>query len=123
MPILVVDDEAETRQLISAVLMEEGYTVDQEANGYAALVYLHVAPRLPCVILLDLMMPLMNGWDFLRSIQGHPVLGSIPTVAVSAVRTFATARLLGAQEGLDKPIDLDRLVAVVGRYCGGSNTN
>jgi CheY-like chemotaxis protein len=117
MPILVVDDEAETRQLISAVLTEEGYSVDQVANGYAALVYLRVAPALPCVILLDLMMPLMNGWDFLRSIQDHPVLGSIPTVALSAVGTFATAKLLGAQEGLDKPIDLDRLVAVVGRYC------
>jgi CheY-like chemotaxis protein len=123
MPILVVDDEAETRQLISAVLTDEGYTVDQEANGYAALVYLRVAPTLPCVILLDLLMPLMNGWEFLRARQDHPVLASIPTVAISAVRTFATARVLGAQEGLAKPLDLDRLVAVVGRYCDSSNTS
>jgi CheY-like chemotaxis protein len=117
MPILVVDDEAEIRQLISEVLTDEGYIVDQEANGYAALIYLRVAPTLPCVILLDLMMPLMSGWDFLRSIQGHPVFASIPIVAISAVRTFAAATVLGAQEGLDKPLDLDRLVALVRRYC------
>jgi CheY-like chemotaxis protein len=123
MPILVVDDEAETRQLICKVLTEEGYKVDQEANGYAALVYLRVAPSLPCVILLDLMMPLMNGWDFLRAQQDHPLLASIPTVVISAVGTFATATVLGAQEGLAKPIDLNRLVAVVGRYCGSSNTS
>jgi CheY-like chemotaxis protein len=122
MPILVVDDEAEIRQLISAVLTEEGYSVDQAPNGYAALIYLRIASTLPCVIVLDLMMPLMSGWEFLRARQNYPLLATIPTVAISAVGTFATARLLGAQEGLDKPIDLDRLVAVVGRYCSGSNT-
>jgi DNA-binding NtrC family response regulator len=73
--------------------------------------------------ILKHLMPLMNGWDFLRVQQDHPLLASIPTVALSAVGTFATARLLGAQEGLGKPIDLNRLVAVVARYCDSSNTN
>jgi hypothetical protein len=64
----------------------------------------------------------MNGWDFLRIIQDHPVLASIPTVAISGVRTFAAAKVLGPQEGLDKPLDLGRLVALVRRYCDSSNT-
>jgi CheY-like chemotaxis protein len=122
MSILVVDDEAEIRQLISAVLTEEGYIVDQAANGYAALMYLRVVPTLPCVIFLDLIMPLMSGWDLLRILQGHPTLASIPTVAISTVRTFTTARMLGAHEGLDKSLDLERLVALVRRYCDSSNT-
>jgi CheY-like chemotaxis protein len=94
MSILVVDDEAEIRQLISAVLTEEGYTVAQATNGREALAYLRAAPTLPCVILLDLMMPIMNGWEFLRARQNYPLLATIPTVAISAVRTFATATAL-----------------------------
>ncbi len=118
MSILIVDDEAEIRQLITDVLTDEGYIVDQAKNGYTALAYLHAAPALPCVIILDLMMPSLNGWDFLRARQGDPVLEPIPTVVISAVGTFATAKVLGAQECLSKPLDLDHLVALVRQYCG-----
>jgi CheY-like chemotaxis protein len=117
MPILVVDDEAQIRFLISELLSEEGYTVAQAANGREALIYLQTAKPLPCVIILDLMMPIMNGWEFLRIRQQNPVFAPIPIVVISAARTFATATLLGAQEALAKPLDLDRLLATIQQYC------
>jgi CheY-like chemotaxis protein len=117
MSILVVDDKAEIRSLISELLAEEGYTVAQATNGREALAYLRTAPTLPSVIILDLMMPLMDGWDFLRARQGNPVIWAIPTVVISDLHTFAAAKVLGAQECLLKPLDLDRFVALVQRYC------
>ncbi len=64
------------------------------------------------------MMPSLNGWDFLRARLGDPVLAPIPIVVVSAAHTFATAKVLGAQDFLLKPLNLDRLVALVQQYCG-----
>lgn len=120
MPILVIDDEVQIRQLISTVLTDEGYSVDLAANGDAALTYLQATPALPCVIILDLMMPTLNGWDFLRARQDDLRLAPIPIIVISAAHTFATARVLGAQEFLLKPLDLDHLVALVQRYCGSA---
>ena len=120
MSILIVDDEAELHELITDVLTDEGYIVAQIKNGYTALAYLHAAPALPCVIILDLMMPSLNGWDFLRARLGDPLLESIPIVVISAAHTFATAKVLGAQDFLLKPLkplDLDHLVALVRQYC------
>jgi CheY-like chemotaxis protein len=117
MSILIIDDEPEISRLISEVLTEEGYMVDQTANGYAALAYLRAVPTLPCVIFLDLMMPLMSGWDFLRVQQSDAMLASIPTVVISAANTFEAAKVLGAQECLVKPLDLEHIVALVQRYC------
>jgi CheY-like chemotaxis protein len=117
MSILIIDDEPEISRLISEVLTEEGYMVDQTANGYAALAYLRAVPTLPCVILLDLMMPLMSGWDFLRVQQSDAMLASIPTVVISAAHTFEAAKVLGAQDCLVKPLDLDYIVNIVQRYC------
>jgi CheY-like chemotaxis protein len=118
MLILVIDDEAEIRFLISELLVDEGYTVAQATNGREALAYLQTANPLPCVILLDLMMPLMNGWDFLYARQSNPVFAPIPIVAISAFRALAeSAAVLGIQGVLDKPFDMDRLLATVQRYC------
>jgi CheY-like chemotaxis protein len=117
MLVLVIDDEHGFRQLISELLTEEGYIVDLAANGYEALAYLRGAPALPCVIILDLMMPIVSGWDFLRARHSNPLYASIPTIVISAVRTFATAKVLGAQECLLKPLDLNRLLTIVQRYC------
>jgi CheY-like chemotaxis protein len=120
MPILVVEDDAQIRWLISELLTDEGYTVVEAANGQAALAYLHTAPDLPRLIILDLMMPIMNGWDFLRARQRDPVVQAIPVLVVSATPSIeASVAALGAQEALKKPIDLDRLVALVQRYRPG----
>jgi CheY-like chemotaxis protein len=118
MPILIVDDEPEIRFLISELLRDEGYTVAQAANGREALIYLQTATPLPCVILLDLMMPLMNGWEFLRVRQGNRVLQALPVVLISAYRELAEAAVgLGVQAALAKPFDQDRLLASVQQYC------
>jgi CheY-like chemotaxis protein len=118
MSVLVVDDDAEIRFVISELLRDEGYTVAQAANGREALIYLQTAHPLPCVILLDLMMPILNGWEFLRVQQRNPVFASIPVVVISAYRALAEATApFGVQGALDKPIDLDRLLATVQHYC------
>jgi CheY-like chemotaxis protein len=118
MPILIVDDDADIRFVISELLSDEGYTVAQAANGREALIYLQTAKPLPCVILLDMMMPLMNGWDFLHARQRDRVLQAIPVVLISAFRELAEAAApLGVQGALAKPLDLDRLLATVQQYC------
>jgi CheY-like chemotaxis protein len=121
MCVLVVDDEAEIRFLISDLLRDEGYTVAHAANGREALIYLKTTKPLPCVILLDMMMPLMSGWDFLHARQHDRVLQAIPVVLISAYPALAeTTAPLGVQSALDKPIDLDHLLATVQRYCSGA---
>jgi CheY-like chemotaxis protein len=117
MPILIVDDEPDIRFLISEVLSDEGYTVAQATNGHEALAYLRAATPLPDVIILDLMMPVMNGWDFLQVRQQDPLLAPIPIVVVSATPRHTSAATLGVQETLAKPFDLDRFLAIVQRYC------
>jgi CheY-like chemotaxis protein len=116
MPILVVDDEAEIRFVISELLSEEGYTVAQAANGREALIYLQAANPLPSLIILDLMMPIMNGWDFLQVRQHKSLLAPIPIVVVSAAHRQATADALGVQATVAKPFDLERLLATIQRY-------
>jgi CheY-like chemotaxis protein len=118
MSILVVDDDDAIRLVISTLLTEEGYLVTEAVNGQAALTQLHSSTPLPCVILLDLMMPVMNGWEFLRMRQTDPVVQRIPVVAISASRGIAdSVATLNVQEALAKPIDLDRLLATVQHYC------
>jgi CheY-like chemotaxis protein len=121
MPILVIDDETEIRFLISELLIDEGYTAAQAANGRDALIYLQTAHPLPCLILLDMMMPIMNGWDFLHARQRDRVVQAIPVVLISAYPALAEAAApLGVQGSLDKPLNLDRLLATVQRYCSGA---
>jgi CheY-like chemotaxis protein len=120
MPILIVDDEPDIRLLLRELLMDEGYTVAHAANGREALTYLHSAPIPPCVIILDLMMPIMSGWDFLRTRQNDPRVQTIPVVVLSATLALAPAAALGAQVCLAKPIDLDRFVATIQCYCLGA---
>jgi CheY-like chemotaxis protein len=118
MSILVVDEDDAIRLVISTILTEEGYLVTEAVNGQAALTQLHTSTPLPCVILLDLMMPVMSGWEFLRIRQTDPVVQCIPVVAISASRGVAdSVATLKVQQALAKPIDLDRLLATVQRYC------
>ena len=87
-------------------------------NGREALAYLQAAHPTPCVILLDLMMPVMSGWEFLQARQHDPLVAAIPVVLLSAYRALAvTALALGAQAVLAKPFDVERLLAMVQQYC------
>src|SRR6476619_7846857 len=81
--ILVVDDDSDIRDSLREVLEDEGYTVACVGNGREALEYLHRAPR-PRVILRDLMMPVMDGWQFRREQKQDADIANIPLVVITA---------------------------------------
>jgi len=115
--ILVVEDDTDIREEMAALLEGEGYRVAQARNGQEALERLKQAP-LPCMILLDLMMPVMNGWDFRALQMANPSLKEIPTVIVSgAAQAAKEAASLNATGFLQKPFDLDPLLDVIEQYC------
>jgi len=116
--ILVVDDDPAIRVMLSEVLGDEGYNVISVANGQEALYHLHRNGGLPQLILLDLMMPTMNGWAFLRHQQEDAKLAAIPVVVISAGANIQQQPLPYAPASiLPKPVDVDLLVATVEHYC------
>ncbi len=116
--ILVVEDDGLVREAMSAVLQGEGYRVDAAENGREALDYLRADGR-PDLILLDLMMPVMDGWEFRRQQCCDEALASVPVVVVSAADSVqSTAASLGAAGFLQKPVDVATLLRAVGRHCG-----
>jgi CheY-like chemotaxis protein len=120
--ILVVDDDAAIREALAAALEDEGYSVRSAANGREALKLLRATAAAPALILLDLMMPVMSGWDFRAAQQQDRALARIPVVVLSADRDVqAKAASVRAQAYLPKPVNLDSLLATVSRfYQGGS---
>jgi CheY-like chemotaxis protein len=112
--ILLVEDDAAIRETIAELLEEEGYRVASAANGAEALELLS-APELPSVILLDLMMPVMSGWELHEALQDDPRLASIPVVVISASRSTERLAPIEAAAFLAKPFDATRLLDTVGR--------
>ena len=117
--VLVVDDDEDIRGTISEALREEGYDVAVAADGAAGLARLRGGFR-PCVILLDLAMRVMDGWDFRAAQLLEPAFSSIPVVVMSAagfsVSTMRTQ--FGDVEVLAKPLSIEDLLAAIGRACG-----
>jgi CheY-like chemotaxis protein len=116
--ILVVDDDAELRRALAEVLTDVGYVVSCAPNGEEALRELRRAPA-PDAIVLDLAMPVMDGWTFRARQRSDPALAPIPTIVVSASRS-GDARLVGRlapDAFLAKPFDLDQLIETVCRVC------
>ena len=115
--ILVVDDDADIRESLTEILGEEGYRVAGARNGREALEYLRNETR-PSLILLDMMMPEMDGWRLRLELQKVPELASIPVVILSAHESVRDAALaLGAADYLRKPLRLKSLLEVAERYC------
>jgi CheY-like chemotaxis protein len=111
--ILVVDDEAFVRMYLEEVLCDEGHEVRSARDGREALEALREGP-VPDVILLDLMMPGMNGWEFRRAQMQDPHISEIPVVVVSgAGDVHAEARQLGARAALTKPFRSGQLLATL----------
>jgi CheY-like chemotaxis protein len=111
--ILVVDDDVDIRDTLHSILEEEGYSVECAANGNEALSSLRAAR--PCLILLDLMMPEMNGWDFHAHKQQDPQLADIPVLVISASESLQS---LDHTVGfIRKPLSLEDLLDVVEKYC------
>lgn len=114
--LLLVDDDADIRAVLQDFLEEEGYSVSTACNGREALTLLR-QDGVPCVILLDLMMPIMDGWQFLEFKNSDDQLSPIPVVVISAYRDSTPHE--GVAATLAKPLDVDRLLAVVQQHCGG----
>jgi CheY-like chemotaxis protein len=116
--VLVVDDQDDVRETLQELLEEEGYRVATAPNGRAALEVLHRQDGC-CLILLDLMMPVMDGWQMLAALQQEPRLARIPVVVLSSVVSFTDASAPAVQEFLQKPADVRRLLAVLREHCCG----
>lgn len=116
--ILIIEDDEAIRETLASVLEDEGYLVQCAAHGREALQQLRTATQLPCLILLDLMMPIMSGWDFRAEQLRDPTLAGIPVIVLSADHEVqAMASEVRAQGYLAKPMDLTELVDAVRPYC------
>jgi CheY-like chemotaxis protein len=119
--LLVVDDDYGVLDAIKEVLEDEGYEVSLAADGLEALKELRLGQR-PCMILLDLMMPVMNGWDFRQEQLRDEILASIPTIIITADgRADQKSADLKTDGFLKKPVNPDQLMAVVEKHCGKSS--
>ena len=120
MKVLVVDDDYAVLDAMKDILEDEGYEVSVAANGLEAFKELAQGPP-PCVILLDLMMPVMNGWEFREKQLEDEGLAAIPTIIVTAHnKPEVNAAELKAATSIRKPIAPALLLETVGRYCTAS---
>jgi CheY-like chemotaxis protein len=115
--ILVIEDDKDLRDSLCDALRLEGFDVVAAEHGEAALHHLNTGAR-PCVILLDLMMPVMDGWAFHRELAKDQSLASIPVVVMTAAAQ-ARAAAVDASAVLYKPLRMDTVVEVVQEHCPG----
>ena len=114
--VMIVEDDRDTREMLGRFLELEGFDVRTAANGQLALDALQEQAR-PCVILLDLMMPVMNGWQFREQQVRDPRFSRIPVVVVTAAGPRDDIPEIKADGWLSKPVDFDRLLATIGSLC------
>jgi CheY-like chemotaxis protein len=116
--ILIVEDDNEIRECVGEFLRDEGYSVESAENGAAALAHLKNCETLPSLILLDLMMPVMDGFQFREAQMKDDTLAAIPTAMLSAHgRVEERAKSAGLKHILRKPIELDDLLRLTRTYC------
>ena len=115
--VLLVDDDEDIRETLSELLDASGYAVLQAENGRRALDVLKaVPPRTPCLVVLDLAMPVLDGHQFLKYRAEDPVLRRIPVVVVSA-NPRPPQPLEGIEAYLQKPLEPDVLLEIIRRTC------
>lgn len=116
--ILVVEDDRAIREVFIQILEDEGYGAVGAANGQEAIDMLR-RPQRFCLILLDLMMPVMNGWQFRLAQRQDPVLAPIPVVVISADASAQEhVRQMDVDGFLKKPVELDLLLSTIDQLCG-----
>lgn len=110
--ILIVDDDPSIRTILMEVLTEEGYTVETTSNGAEALARL--TERLPALVLLDMRMPVLDGWGFARALDARGI--RVPLIVMTAAQEAGQwSREVGSSWVLAKPFDLDELLRAVER--------
>jgi DNA-binding response OmpR family regulator len=114
--VLVVEDDADLREMMAQILTLEGFEADTATDGADALTQLQTPGRHPDVILLDMMMPRMDGWAFVDRQAATPAIADIPVVVVSAA---PRDRLRGIRAAavLQKPLNFDELITTVRTHC------
>ena len=114
--LLLVEDDAELRRSLCDLLQDAGYDVECAENGQVALTFLEGSAP-PCLVLLDLMMPVMNGWEFRDAQSRNEKISDIPVVILTADgRADLKAETLGAAGYLRKPIQVDRLLGILAQF-------
>src|SRR5689334_15316335 len=114
--ILVVDDDRAVREMLAELLRHRGYTVEMAANGRNAFEYLRDHPQ-PSLIVVDLMMPVMNGWVFINELREDPSFASIPVIILSGIDELEKRAAPFNVFFLAKPIQHSVLLAIVECYC------
>ena len=122
--LLVVDDDHDVREVVAQVLEDEGWAVESASDGVFAVEHLDRSTP-PGLILLDLMMPRMNGWEVLEAISARPGLHGVPIVILTAAVDRKTRSELADRglEVLTKPVHLEDLIAIVARKCTRAAAN
>jgi CheY-like chemotaxis protein len=115
--ILLVEDDVDVRDAVAETLADAGYEVSTASNGQAALEILRSGTTLPGLILLDLMMPVMDGWAFRDEQRRDPAISSLPVVALTA---HGDVSALAVDGYLRKPIEPDELLDTLARFFSGS---
>ena len=114
--VLVVEDDPDLLALVEIILSDAGYEVAVASDGAQALS--RVKERMPGVILLDMRMPVMNGWEFAREYRARHGRATPIVVVTAAEDARARAQEIGADAWLEKPFDLDEVVRMVARFAG-----
>jgi CheY-like chemotaxis protein len=115
--VLVVEDDADLRDTMRDILHDEGYTVLVASEGQEALAAMARADGVEdpvCMVLLDLVMPGMNGWDFVEALRAQDRFASVPVIVHTSSPLGAPADVARV---LQKPLDIDGLIAVVREFC------
>jgi CheY-like chemotaxis protein len=115
--LLVVDDDPGIRESLADLLHDEGYVVMTAVNGQDALVRLRASDNLPCVILLDLMMPVMSGTEFYDEMRNDPALADIPVVIISADGNARRKVQAMGGEFIPKPVRIETVITAVESHC------
>jgi CheY-like chemotaxis protein len=111
--ILIVEDEKESRDTLREILELEGYDVETAENGREALAHLDAGGDRICVVLLDLYMPVMDGWQLIERLRADGRLARTPILVVTSAADQAPADL----PVLQKPIDIDKVMREIERLC------
>ncbi len=121
--IVVIDDDDDVRDAVREILQGEGYPTAGATNGREALDWLRASNLRPQLIILDLMMPVMDGWDFLSGLEADPTLKNVPVAIMSAHPSIRSALTRATGDGLatrlllPKPLHVLRLLSTVRTLC------